>query len=84
LEAQTIHESEMALFSECMQWCARKTIDTADIVRDGDVTPTIGPERTIPSLSGGAMGLRKRQALRTPDLSHLRGSVEPMYHRLSL
>jgi hypothetical protein len=24
----------MALFSECMQWCARKVLDTADIVRD--------------------------------------------------
>ena len=24
----------MALFSECMPWCARKVLDTADIVRD--------------------------------------------------
>ena len=24
----------MALFSECMQSCARKVLDTADIVRD--------------------------------------------------
>ena len=24
----------MALFSECMPWCARKGLDTADIVRD--------------------------------------------------
>jgi hypothetical protein len=24
----------MALFSECMPWCARKQLDTADIVRD--------------------------------------------------
>jgi hypothetical protein len=28
----------MALFSECMQGCVRKVLDTADIVRDGDVT----------------------------------------------
>jgi hypothetical protein len=28
------YESEMALFSECMQYCARKVLDTADIVRD--------------------------------------------------
>jgi hypothetical protein len=30
--AQTIHESEMALFYECIQQCARKPIDTADVV----------------------------------------------------
>ncbi len=29
----------MALFNECMQECARKGLDTADIVRDGDLTP---------------------------------------------
>jgi len=29
-----IHESEMALFYECIQKCARKR-DTADIVREG-------------------------------------------------
>ena len=30
----------MALFYECIQKCARKLLDTADIVRDGDVTPS--------------------------------------------
>ncbi len=30
----------MALFNECMQSCARKVLDTADIVRDGDLSPT--------------------------------------------
>ncbi len=25
----------MALFNECMQWCALKVLDAADIVRDG-------------------------------------------------
>jgi hypothetical protein len=29
----------MALLLECMQQCARKMLDTADIVREGDVTP---------------------------------------------
>jgi hypothetical protein len=31
----------MALFVECMQECARKVLDTADIVRDGDITSTM-------------------------------------------
>jgi hypothetical protein len=29
----------MALFNECMQWCAHIVLDTADIVRDGDFSP---------------------------------------------
>lgn len=33
-KGNTIYESEMALFSECMPWSARKVLDTADIVRD--------------------------------------------------
>ena len=32
----------MALFSECMQLCAQKVLDTADIVRDG-VSPLRSP-----------------------------------------
>jgi hypothetical protein len=40
LEAQTIYESEMALSHECMQSCAHIVLDTADIVRDGDFSPT--------------------------------------------
>src|SRR5437899_11895532 len=35
-KAQTTHESEMALFNECTQSCARIVLDMADIVRDGD------------------------------------------------
>ena len=31
---QTVNESEMALFSECSLKCARKVLDTAEIVRD--------------------------------------------------
>jgi hypothetical protein len=34
LESNTFNESEMALFSECTQSCARKVLDTADIVRE--------------------------------------------------
>jgi len=34
LERQPFNESEMALFSECMLECARKVLDTADIVRE--------------------------------------------------
>ena len=30
----------MALFYECIQWCAHIVLDTADIVRDGDFSPT--------------------------------------------
>jgi len=45
------YESEMALFSECMQYCARKVLDTADIVRDAlFTTPTAvkqGNQRTV-------------------------------------
>jgi len=33
---QTTHESEMALFNECMQSCAHIVLDIADIVREGD------------------------------------------------
>jgi hypothetical protein len=29
----------MALFNECMQSCAHIVLDTADIVRDGDISP---------------------------------------------
>ena len=32
-------ESEMALFHECTLQCAQKGLDTADIVRDGDLSP---------------------------------------------
>ena len=40
---KTINESEMALFYECRQKCSQKLLDTADIVRDRDVSP----KRTI-------------------------------------
>ena len=33
-KANGFHESEMALFYECMLQCARKLLDTADIVRE--------------------------------------------------
>jgi len=34
LEKAALHESEMALFSECRRRCAQKLLDTADIVRE--------------------------------------------------
>src|SRR5579864_5824826 len=33
-------KSEMALFRECIQSCAYIVLDFADIVRDGDFSPT--------------------------------------------
>jgi hypothetical protein len=38
LESEAFNESEMALFSECRPQRALTVLDTADIVRDGDVT----------------------------------------------
>jgi hypothetical protein len=38
----------MALFSECMLSCAQIVLDTADIVRDGDLTPGIGLSAIVP------------------------------------
>ena len=37
-KGNTINESEMALFSECMQSCARKVLDTGRHCQRGDVT----------------------------------------------
>jgi hypothetical protein len=39
-KSKSFNESEMALFFEYMPSCVRKALDTADIVRDGDVTST--------------------------------------------
>src|SRR5262249_33389017 len=39
------HESEMALFSECMLLCAQRVLDRADIVRDGDFATVIAKQR---------------------------------------
>jgi hypothetical protein len=46
-KSNSLNESEMALFYECMLQCAQKLLDTADIVRDAmfqqqSLTPT-GP-----------------------------------------
>jgi hypothetical protein len=38
-KAQTIDESEMALFHECMRRCGYIVLDFADIARDGDASP---------------------------------------------
>jgi hypothetical protein len=45
-KGQTTNKSGMALFSERMLQCARKMLDTADIVRDGNVTPTMRAKQT--------------------------------------
>jgi len=37
-KGNTINESEMALFSECMQSCARKVLDTGRHCQRGDVS----------------------------------------------
>jgi len=47
----------MALFYECKQSCARKTIDTADIVRDGMLRHL--RNRRLTQLSGIASPLEK-------------------------
>ena len=38
-----LYRREMALFSECRPQCAQTVLDTADIVRDGDFSPTDSP-----------------------------------------
>ena len=40
-----LNQSEMAPSSERMLQCASKPLDTADIVRDGDLSPTIAGQR---------------------------------------
>ena len=63
-KAQTFYESEMALFHECIQECARKLLDTADIVRDGDFSPTmILPLVLGESLRGRTKGLAHQDPL---------------------
>ena len=37
----------MALFSECSLKCARKVLDTADIVREGDLSTGMTVRRTL-------------------------------------
>ena len=37
---KTINESEMALFPECIQSMLKNVLDTADIVRERDLSPT--------------------------------------------
>jgi len=42
----------MALFHECMPWCAHIVLDTADIVRDGDFATIEPPNCDLPQASG--------------------------------
>jgi len=39
----------MALFFECMQLCAQKVLDAADIVRDGDFSSTVPSDSNFPT-----------------------------------
>ena len=52
-----IHESEMALFSERMQGCARKVLDTADIVRE----PILSQKRDSFGLADDTLGARSEE-----------------------
>jgi hypothetical protein len=47
-KGNTIHESEMALFFECMQQCARKVLDTGRHCQRGDFSPTIMRQFSYP------------------------------------
>jgi hypothetical protein len=53
-KSKSFNESEMALFFECMPSCARKVLDTADIVRDGDVSTTIIPKYGLHRMDNGS------------------------------
>jgi len=48
-KAQTTHESKMALFNQCMPRCAQKVFDTADIVRDGDLSLFVARRHLCPT-----------------------------------
>ena len=61
---KTFYESEMALFHECIQKCARNVLDTADIVRDRDFSPVIGESAILSRL-----GFVERAALNYPSSS---------------
>jgi len=54
----------MALFSECMQSCARKVLDTADIVRDGDISSTQRRSWADRGLSGHLWGMNELANIR--------------------
>jgi len=45
---QTIYQSEMALFYECMWSCAQTVLDTADIVREGMLRQLTCPDVISP------------------------------------
>ena len=44
-KGNTINESEMALFSECMQSCAQKVLDTGRHCQRRDVSPVDNQDR---------------------------------------
>jgi hypothetical protein len=53
-KGNTINESEMALFFECMQQCARKVLDTGRHCQRGDFSTTIlSRRRQLSGLQSG-------------------------------
>ena len=67
-EMANLNQSEMALKSEPMPQCARKSLDTADIVRDGDVSTSLTTS-AMSSLTTSAMS-----SLTTSAMSMGRGT----------
>jgi len=64
LDSANHHKSEMALFNECMQSCALIVLDTADIVRDGDLTPVDEIAYQLePRITFGLPTIRKQSRL---------------------
>src|SRR5580704_1902004 len=58
-KGNTINENEMALFSECMQSCAQKVLDTADIVRDAIYRQLRCPASFLSTLCDRGFGLSR-------------------------
>ena len=51
-KSKTFNESEMALFLECRQQCPNYQLDSADIVREGDLSPMRGGQCSQVTLQG--------------------------------
>src|SRR5208337_1149772 len=73
-KAQTFYESEMALFYECIQKCARKLLDTADIVRDGISTESA--ERGSVGVGQHNTGFAQQQPLLFGDDQKLESAAQ--------
>jgi len=64
-KGKPFNESEMALFSECSLECARKVLDTADIVREAMLRqltlPVVFEERSLGLRGSHEVTFRKSQ-----------------------